>query len=202
MKIGPKYKIGKRLGSSVFEQLQTQRFQLSQARSESSGKRRAPKSDYAKQFIEKQRVRFTYGITEKQFKNYITKAMEGKSSNPAETLYRSLESRLDNTVYRMGLANTRRKARQLVSHGHIMVNGRKVTIPSFVVSANDVVSVREGSKTSVLFTELAAKLKDHTTPSWVSFNADRAEGKVVGTPVYVRSELAYDLVPVLEFYSR
>jgi small subunit ribosomal protein S4 len=202
MKIGPKYKIGKRLGSSVFEQLQTQKFQLSLARTEGAGKRRPPKSDYAKQFIEKQKVRFTYGITEKQFKNYITKAMEGKSTNPAETLYRSLESRLDNAVYRMGLAHTRRKARQLVSHGHIVVNGRKLTIPSAVVGANDVITVREGSRNSVLFADLKEKLKDHTTPSWVSFNAEKAEGKVVGVPVYTRSELAYDLVPVLEFYSR
>jgi len=202
MKIGPKYKIAKRLGASIFEQTQTQKFQLSQARSERTTKRRAPKSDYAKQFLEKQKVRFTYGITEKQFKNYILKSMSGKNVNPSEVLFKALESRLDNAVYRMGIAHTRRAARQLVSHGHIIINGKRVTIPSYSVKPSEIVTIRIGSQTSPLFTELKTKLKDYTAPSWVVFDVEKGEGKVVGSPTYTKTDLAFDLTPVLEFYSR
>jgi len=204
MKVGPKYKIGKRLGASVFEKCQTQKFMLSEARTANRiGKRRkAPRSDYGKQFLEKQKVRYTYGVSEKQFKNYIKLATLSKVSNPSETLFRLLENRLDNVVYRMGLPSTRRASRQMVSHGHIMVNGRKVTIPSYQVSTGDVIAIRSGSKQSALFVDLPTKLKDHKSPAWVAYDEEKSAGKVAGLPTYQKSELAFDLSPVLEFYSR
>lgn len=205
MKIGPKYKIGKRLGSAVFEKCQTQKFALSQARSEQNkkrGKRKGIRSEYGKQFLEKQKVRFTYGITEKQFKNYVIKANKIKNSKPIENLYHSLEQRLDNVVYRLGLAPTRRAARQMVSHGHILVNGRKNTVPSTHISVNDIIKIREGSKTSSLFLTLEEKLKDYTSPNWVSYDSKKGEGVLKQIPNYSRPELHFDLTGVMEFYSR
>ncbi|MDO8492827.1 MAG: 30S ribosomal protein S4 [bacterium] len=204
MKIGPKYKIGKRLGASVFEKCQTQKFMLSESRTANriGRRRKAPRSDYGKQFLEKQKVRYTYGVSEKQFKNYIKTATDSRKNNPSEILFRLLENRLDNVVYRMGLSGTRRGARQMVSHGHVLVNNHKVTIPSYHISAGDMIAIRDGSKNSNLFVNLPEKLKEHNSPSWVSYDEKKGLGKVSGLPTYQKSELAFDLSPVLEFYSR
>ena len=202
MKIGPKFKIGKRLGASVYEKCQTQKFALSEGRSNTSPKRRSARSDYGKQFLEKQKVRFTYGITERQFKNYVRKANESHSGNPSLELFRLLETRIDNVVYRMGLAKTRRAARQFVSHGHILLNGVKTTIPSAKVVSGDIVAIRGGSKATALFSNLSEQLKEHTSPSWVSFDDQKGQGMVAQMPNYNKNELPFDLSPVLEFYSR
>ena len=132
MKTGPRYKICKRLGNGVFEKCQTQKFTLSESRRSFQGRRPRQISDYGKQLLEKQRVRFTYGITEQQFVNYVNSATK-KEGDAAATLLSTLERRLDNVVYRLGLAPTRRAARQMVVHGHILVNGKKAAIPSHVV---------------------------------------------------------------------
>src|SRR5262245_39416473 len=140
-----KFKIARRLGAGVFEQTQTQRFAASQQkRARTSSGKRPPKrpSDYGLSLIEKQRVRFSYGVSEKQFANYVERAFAAakKGQTPSDRLFDLLEHRLDNVVYRLGFAHTRRFARQLVSHGHITVNGRKVTVPSLAVSQGDVIS--------------------------------------------------------------
>src|SRR5690606_40724543 len=124
MQTGPKYKICRRLGSHIYEKCQTQKFQLSEARKGKGmrGGRRRNVSEYGEQLLEKQRVRFTYGLKERQFASYVKKAT-GTAAVPAEELYQSLERRLDNVIYRLGLAPSRAYARQLVSHGHITVNG-------------------------------------------------------------------------------
>lgn len=203
MKVGPKFKIGKRLGASVFEKCQTQKFQISEARSEKTGKKRfSTRSDYAKQFLEKQKVRYTYGISEKQFKNYVIESNKTGVKNPSETLFQLLETRLDNVVYRLGLAPTRRAARQMVSHGHIKVNGVRVTVPSYRVKSNDSISVREGSSGSKLFTTLEDKMKDYSTPEWLSFDQTKKVGSIKMRPTYRKTDNAFDLTPVLEFYSR
>ncbi len=203
MIVGPKYKIGKRLGAGVFEKCQTQKFAISEARTGKKNKgRRGGRSDYAKQFLEKQKVRYTYGIMEKQFKNYIIKANDTKNIKPADYLYQMLEQRLDNVVYRLGLAKTRRGARQMVSHGHILLNGIKVTVPSANVKVADVIKIREGSKVSPLFTNLEERFKEYTMPAWVSFDVNKGEGIVKQNPTYERMSLHFDLSPVLEFYSR
>src|SRR6185312_6886566 len=149
MLVGPKYKICKRLGSSVFEKCQTQKFQLAEARAprRSSRPKRGGGSDFGAQLLEKQKARFTYGLSESQFARYVHEAMERKGV-AAEGLLSRLEGRLDNVVFRAGLVSTRRAARQIVSHGHIMVNGKRMTIPSHLVTKGDTVSVREGSKAS------------------------------------------------------
>lgn len=203
MKIGPKYKIARRLGPAVFEKTQTQKFALSEAR-HAAGKKRDKRSkalsDYGLQLIEKQRVRFSYGITERQLSNYVEKAIETKG-NPAENLFASLESRLDNVVYRMGIAHTRRLARQMVSHGHFVVNGKRTKVPSYSVSVGDVITAREGSKKSVLFTDLATKLKNYSVPKWIKFDIEKITAEVSGIPV-LESGSAINLNAVFEFYSR
>ncbi|NQV93391.1 30S ribosomal protein S4 [Candidatus Kaiserbacteria bacterium] len=203
MIIGPRYKIGKRLGASVFEKCQTQKFVLSEARSKKRRTSRRPKqlSDFGKQLLEKQKVRFMYGITEKQFSKYVKigTSAPGESKNK---IFQDLETRLDNVVYRLGLVPTRRFARQAVSHGHIMVNGKRVTIPSFKVGMKDVVAVRPNSKEKGIFIGFEERFKDYSVPKWLTFDAKKMEGSMSVYPELSDADASIDLDMVLEFYSR
>jgi small subunit ribosomal protein S4 len=203
MKLGPRYKIAKRLGAPIFEKTQTQKFQLSQARSQKAkGKRmRRGGSEYRRQLIEKQKLRLIYGLSEKQFGAYVREALQNHQS-PQETLFQSLESRLDSVVYRMGLAKTRRAARQMVSHGHIIVNGKRVTIPSLVVSPKDAIAVREGSRTSPLFANTNERLSEYTFPHWVTFNSSDFTGVLKEMPLIADHDTAVDIGAVFEYYTR
>lgn len=202
MKTVQKYKICRRLGTGVFEKCQTTKFSLSEARHAKNSKNKRPKplSGYATQFIEKQKVRFMYGISEKQFSNYVKEVVSHKGTISTDYLFILLETRLDNIVYRLGLTNSRRLSRQMVSHGHILVNGKKSTIPSQRINIGDIISIREGSKKSVLFKDMATKMKDYTCPNWLSFNIEGLTGKMAGIPK--NTEGYIDLNTVLEFYSR
>lgn len=200
MRIGPKYKIARRLGAAVFEKTQTAKFALVEARAPKGKKRPGARSEYGRQLIERQRTRFTYGITARQLDNYTAAAAQ--EENPAAVLFRLLETRLDNIAYRLGLAPTRRAARQMVSHGHIMVNGTRSTIPSMKLRTGDVISIRPGSKESPLFLALPERLKDWKTPSWISFDHEKGEGKIVGLPELDRGSAHFDLATVLEFTGR
>ncbi len=202
MKIGPRYKIGKRLGASVFEKCQTQKFVLSQERSK---KRRTSRprqlSDFGKQLIEKQKLRYMYGITEKQLSKYVKEATQSPSESK-EKIFIGLETRLDNIVYRLGLAQTRRFARQMVSHGHIMINGRRVTIPSYKIGPKDIISVRQNSKDKGLFIELEKRMKNNSVPKWLTFDEKKLEGKMTESPELTAADASLNLDLVLEFYSR
>jgi small subunit ribosomal protein S4 len=202
MKTVQKYKICRRLGPGVFEKCQTSKFVMSEARHAKNSKNKRPKalSGYATQFLEKQKVRFMYGISEKQFSNYINEAVAHKGIPSTEYLFELLESRLDNVVYRLGLAHTRRLSRQMVSHGHVTVNGKKTTVASQRIHVGDILAVREGSKKSTLFADMAKKMKEYTMPNWLTFNADTLSGKAEGKPKNIEGYL--DLNTVLEFYSR
>lgn len=201
MKIGPKYKIAKRLGAPIFEKTQTQKFALSQARGGRKLKRPGQASDYKRQLIEKQKMRFTYGITEKQLRRYVDEAI-AKSHQPIALLMERLESRLDNTIYRLGLAKTRRLARQIVSHGHIWVNGKRISIPSHRVKVNDVITVREGSKQTGLFVQIAETHEAAGVPAWLSLDIKKLSATVTGLPVYNPAETLFDPEQVMEYYSR
>ena len=139
MKVKAKYKVCRRLGPGIYEKCQTEKFALAQSRkqalSKMGGRRRRNVSQYGLQLMEKQKVRFTYGVNEKQFHNYVKEALRSKDITPAERLYQMLEVRLDNVVFRMGLAPTRQASRQMVSHGHILVNGKRMKVPSYTVTA-------------------------------------------------------------------
>lgn len=196
-----KYKIAKRLGAGVFDQTQTQKFSLSEARAKAKPRGRRSGSDYGRQLIEKQRVRYTYGLSEKQLSGYVEKAMHAK--NPSAALHTLLETRADNVIYRAGLAQTRRAARQIVSHGHILINGRRTTVPSQVAHKNDVLSVREGSRSSALFAGLADKPAEQmrAVPNWLETDISVLNTKVTGEPTYTGTE-GLDYATVFEFYSR
>jgi small subunit ribosomal protein S4 len=201
MKIGPKYKIARRLGAPVFEKTQTAKYSQSLARKERSSKGRGrPKSEFGQSLIEKQKARYTYLLTERQFKNYVTKALG--TANPIQKLFGILESRLDNVLFRSGLAKTRSAARQMASHGHTMVNGRRVTIPSILLSSGDVVSIRGGSSGSALFADVEERMKTLTAPVWLKVNPEKKEAEVIGEPVYATGEHVFDLGVVIEFYNR
>lgn len=202
MKIGPKFKLAKRLGAPIFEKTQTQKFALAEARGGRGGKRRpGAMSDYKRQLLEKQKMRFTYGVSEKQLRRYVDEAME-KSHQPAGLLVARLEQRLDNVVYRAGLAKTRQMARQMVAHGHITVGGRKMTIPSHKMTPGSVFAVREGSRQRALFENFTENHQAAGVPGWMKFDAKAMSGEVVSTPAYEPTESFFDPAQVLEYYSR
>lgn len=200
MKLGPKFKIAKRLGAPIFEKTQTQKFALSESRGGRQKRRPAPASDYKKQLIEKQKMRFSYGISEKQLRRYIDEATT-KSHQPISLLIARLESRLDNVVYRLGLAKTRRFARQLVSHGHVTVNGKRMTIPSHRVKIGDQISVREGSKQIGPFVNIA-DTHEGAVPAWLKLDIKKLQAEMIAEPTYVPAETLFDPEQVLEYYSR
>ena len=196
------YKIARRLGVRVFPKTENPKFAVGK-KVIRARKHMRPMSEYGLQMLEKQKARYYYGLRERQFSNYVARATERKDVNPVEFLYRMLESRLDNCVYRLGIAKTRALGRQMISHGHITVNGKKVTIPSYMVTKSDVVSVRKESKNKKLFEGAAERLKDHTAPSWLTLDLKNLEGTVVTVPsVEDYSGALFNLTSVIEFYSR
>lgn len=160
-------------------------------------------SEFGQQLKSKQKVRNTYRILEKQFKNYIKGALVSKK-NLSETIVNKLEHRLDNIVYRLGIAQSRDQARQLVNHGHILVNGRKISIPSYEVKRDDEIRIRESSKKSAFFTTLVPQwLAKYETPAWVEIDKTQIIGKVKGYPTLDESGLnPNDLQAIIEYYSR
>jgi len=200
---GPKYKIARKLGAPVFEKTQTQKFaQHLERRSRTKKGFSKPKSEYAFQHNEKQKARMVYGVSEKQFVNYVKAAIEKKASRAVAAIYESLELRLDNAVARLGLATTRLAARQMVSHGHITVNGTKVTIPSYKLSMGDVIGIRKGSLEKPLFASFDERFKSITVPAWLSFDAGAKTATVQGMPKMEPTGTLFDLGAVVEFYSR
>jgi len=204
MIIGPKYKICKRLGASVFEKCQTQKYQLAEARAPrpiSRGKRGGG-GDFGAQLLEKQKARFTYGLSESQFSRYVHEAIEKRGSDSILGLVSRLESRLDNAVFRAGLVKTRRAARQLVSHGHVHLNGRRMSIPSHSVEVGDTVSIRPESRTSPLFANRAEAVVEIKTPAWIEMSADGFEAKVKSVPQTPEGEVPFNPAVIIQFYSR
>ncbi|MCD8390740.1 MAG: 30S ribosomal protein S4 [Firmicutes bacterium] len=162
---------------------------------------RRKQSEYGLQLNEKQKVKFIYGVLEKQFRKYYVMATK-RQGITGEMLLQILESRLDNVVYRLGLANTRREARQIVNHGHITVNGKKVDIPSYLVSAGDVISVKEKSRSSVRIKEIVETNEKRLIPSWLEMDRENFTGKVV--TLANRDDIDYDVEEhlIVELYSK
>jgi small subunit ribosomal protein S4 len=202
MIIGPKYKIARRLGAPIFEKTQTAKYALRQERKGRKSGFTKPKSEFAIQMNEKQKARFIYGISETQFSKYVKEALEKKAPNKTQIIFENLEMRLDNVIYRTGLSSTRLGSRQMSSHGHIMVNGKRVTIPSMRLKVGDKIAVRLGSQSKPLFTNIEESLKSHTSPSWIKFDSSKKVGEIIGMPQYIQSDNMFDLNAVVEFYSR
>ena len=201
---GPKYKICKRLGASVFEKCQTQKYQLAEARAphRTGRPKRGGGTDFGAQLLEKQKARFTYGLSESQFSRYVHEAMERKGKVSTEVLMSRLEARLDNVIFRAGFVKTRRAARQLVSHAHVLVNGTRMSIPSHAVAVGDVVSIREGSKASPLFVNRAEAAVETKTPAWLSMSADGFSATIKSVPTVSETESPFNPATIIQFYSR
>lgn len=158
-------------------------------------------SDYGMQLREKQKARRVYGVMERQFRRYFKEASRRKGMTGAQLLI-ILESRLDNVVYRMGFADSRAQARQLVRHGHFDVNGRKTNIPSFQVSLGDVVAVRESSRGTTYFKERGQVLQRVQTPAWLNLSLANMSGSVVNLPTREDVEIPLNEQLIVEYYSR
>lgn len=206
---GPKEKIERRLGEKLFlkgERSHSQKSALVKKPYPPGihGRSRQSKpSEYALQLRSKQKVKNIYRLLEKQFKNYIKSSVSTKKE-PYAAILNNLEHRLDNLVFRSGFAQSRDQARQLVSHGHITVNGKRVNIPSCQVSIGDVIGIRENSKNLAYFSTLMSKwFQAHEAPSWITVDKSKMTSTMKGHPVLEESGVKVeDLQSIIEFYSR
>ena len=198
------YKVSRRLGVPIYEKCQTQKFVVREGR-RGSGKVRKSRggpmslSEYGKQLIEKQKAQYLYGIREGQLKKYVVLALS-KSGDRKDNFINALESRLDNVVYRSGLSSTRRAARQLVSHGHILVNDRKIKTASFLVKSGDVISIREGSKKITPFLNISKSISKKGTTKWIKVDPSKMTFTISGKPSSDTN--IFDVTRIFEYYSR
>jgi small subunit ribosomal protein S4 len=202
--LGPKCKLARREGTDLFLKSGVRALE-SKCKPESipgqHGARRTRLSDYGVQLREKQKVRRIYGVLEKQFRNYYKEAARLRGAT-GENLLQLLESRLDNVVYRIGFGSTRAEARQLVSHKAILVNGKAVNIPSYQVSAGDVISLREKAKKQLRVQSAMALAAQRGEPQWIEVNVDKLEAVYKAAPD--REELSSDINEnlIVELYSK
>ncbi|MFL1895774.1 30S ribosomal protein S4 [Aquimarina sp. 2-A2] len=196
---GPKTKIARKFGEAIFGDDKSFEKRNYPPGQHGNNRRRGKKSEYAIQLMEKQKAKYTYGILERQFRNMFERATRSQGIT-GEVLLQLCESRLDNVVFRMGLANSRRGARQLVSHRHITVNGGLVNIPSYQLKPGDVVSVREKSKSlEVIQNALANNSKVY---EWITFNNDTKQGTFVSVPGRIQIPENINEQFIVELYSK
>jgi len=165
------------------------------------GRGRGGTSDRGLQLREKQKLRFSYGVLERQFRRFFEEAKKRPGAT-GETLLILLERRLDNVVYRLGFADSHAQARQIVGHGHIMVNGRRASIPSFLVKSGDVIKWCEASKKTEYYKRLAEEIEGKFVPNWLSFDKESMTGKVLSLPGKDDVEARFNAQAVVEYYSR
>lgn len=196
---GPSWRVSRRLGMSLSgtgKELARRNY----APGDHGNDRRGRLSEYGMQLREKQKLRYMYGMTERQFRNLFKRAGKIKEGTHGTNFMILLERRLDNMVYRLGLVTTRRQARQLVNHGHITVDGKRVDIPSFEVKVGQVISVRDKSKNlDVIKNAVEAVV---ARPSYVEFDADKLEGKLVRLPEREDMNADIDEALIVEFYNK
>lgn len=196
---GPKTKIARKFGEAIFGDDKSFEKRNYPPGQHGNNRRRGKKSEYAVQLMEKQKAKYTYGILERQFRNIFEKANRSKGVT-GEVLLQLCESRLDNVVYRMGIAPSRRGARQLVSHRHITVNGEIVNIPSYTLKVGDVVGVREKSKSlQVIENSLAA---NSSVYEWLTWNTEKLEGTFVTVPERLQIPENIKEQLIVELYSK
>ncbi len=196
--VGPSWKVSRRLGFSTLE-TGRELAKRSYAPGQHGPDRRKKLTEYGKQLQEKQKVRFMYGVNERQFRRLFVIARNSKEVTGIEFL-RILESRLDNVVYRLGLARTRRAARQLVTHGHILVNGKKTDIPSYLVTPGSVIAVKENSRT-LLVIQQAMEVAGTLAP-FVTFDSSKMQGVFVRRPERNELNQEVDENLIVEYYNR
>lgn len=167
-------------------------------------RRRSPPSEYGKELREKQKLKSWYNLEEIQFKNYVKKVLgkKGRVEDTSALLIKILESRLDNVVFRLGLANSRTQARQLVSHGHILVNGKSMNVPSHQLKKGDVVAIKPSKIKKPIFQNLKNVLKKYKTPNWLQVDAEKMEGKIIGESSLEEAAPPVEISAIFEYYSR
>ena len=163
------------------------------------GKRRRALSEYGGQLLEKQRIRVSYGLREAQLVKIVKDSL-GKTGAVGETIINYLERQLSNVVFRLGLASSRVVARQLINHGHFLVNDKKVTIPSYFVKAGDVISVKPSSQNLLIFKDLSDKIKKYEPPEWLFLDKEKIEGRILSLPKDV--EIPFDISLLVDYYSK
>jgi len=206
---GPTCRLCRRFGDKLMlkgEKCSTPKCPLEKRNSPPGGGRprsrgRSGISDRGLQLREKQKLRFSYGVLERQFRKFFNEAKKSPGAT-GETLLMLLERRLDNVVYRLGFADSRAQARQIVRHGHIMVNGRKTDIPSFFVKSGDVVKWREESTKTEYYKRLAEEIEDKFIPDWLSLDKESVTGRVLNLPGKDDIELGFNEKAIVEYYSR
>jgi len=166
--------------------------------------RRRSVSDYGKLAKEKQKLKKLYNLQEQQFRHYVKEILKyrGKGKDISAILVRKLESRLDNIIFRMGFSSSRTQARQLVSHGHFLVNNRPVNIPSYQTKQGDVINIHSSSLKKNIFQNLQNNLKKYQPPSWISLDLGKLEGKIIGLPEMEEVNLPVEVSAIFEFYSK
>ena len=206
---GPTCRLCRRFGDKLMlkgEKCPTPKCPL-EKRNTPPGGRRAPArrrggvSDRGLQLREKQKLRFSYGVLERQFRRLFAKAKKSPGAT-GEILLILLEKRLDNVVYRLGFADSRAQARQIVRHGHMMVNGRKTDIPSFLVKSGDIIKWREASKKTEYYKKLAEEIEEKFIPNWLSLDKESMTGRVLNLPGKDDIEAKFNAKAVVEYYSR
>ncbi len=196
---GPKTKIARKFGEPIFGDDKSFEKKNYPPGQHGNNRRRGKKSEYAIQLMEKQKAKYTYGILERQFRNLFAKANRSKGVT-GEVLLQLCESRLDNVVFRMGLSNSRRGARQLVSHRHITVNGELVNVPSYALKAGDVIGVREKSKSLQSIQDALAA--NSAVYEWITWNSEKKEGAFVAVPERVQIPENIKEQLIVELYSK
>jgi small subunit ribosomal protein S4 len=209
--LGPREKLERRLGEKIGlkgERSNSPKSALAKRPyppgQHGSGRRPGKLSEFGQQLRSKQKVRYMYRLMERPFKAYVKAALEDKKHSPYETVLKSLETRLDNMVWRAGFAQSRDQARQIVGHGHITVDGKRVKTPSFVVRVGNVIGIREQSKASPYFATLMPRwFVPYTGPSWIELDKTKLTATIKGAPVASESGVqTADLQAIIEYYSR
>tara|TARA_Y100000814_G_C12280342_1_gene384845 strand:- start:375 stop:986 length:612 start_codon:yes stop_codon:yes gene_type:complete len=198
---GPRARICRRLDYPVFESPKFGAIRKNYAPGQHGQSRRSKLSNYGIQLREKQRIKYSYGVLEKQFRNYFKKAVSKKGPT-GQNLLIMLESRLDNTVYRLGLAPTRRSARQLISHKHFLVNNKIVNIPSYILTEGDSIQVRDKSMRIPLFQESLKMIKGDNPFPWLTLNKSKLNGIFNQSPKRDEIPEAFNEQLVVELYSK
>lgn len=165
------------------------------------GKRRSVVSEYGRQLREKQRIKNMYGVSERQFRKYVEE-VRNKIGDKRELLHKKLEKRLDNVIFRLGLAKSRRQARQNISHSHFMVNGKRMNIPSYEIKVKDIIKLKEKKLSSPFYGGLAEYLKKRQVPAWAQFDAGKLETKIISDILMEDQSDLPALGMIMEFYSR
>lgn len=202
--IGPKNKIARRFGINLG--LKSNAIKVARRLGQPPGvhgpKKKSKKgpSGYGRQLLEKQKAKIIYGLRERQFRRYVEEATRVKG-NSGVILLQMLEERLDNVIYRLGFALTRAQARQFVGHGMFMVNGKRMNIPSYIVSVGDVITVKPNKVNKKIFVGIDETLSKKELPGWLSLDVPKKTAKVLGRPSERDVERSFDVRPIIEFYS-